>query len=273
MNKKTMFAAAVLPLLGLGILTVKDYVPSVANIPPDLRDAVGDGGAVEELKGFSGADAPVPVPVPASLAAGPAAQVPGAKFYIGINLDPSVYRGETAAETRANVSKALREKGMTLADYTDSFALSAVVFSTPREENVLGLTSNRDKVEKLLKELPGVAQVTLSGKSGTELSWTVRFRESIYPPGIKRVFSSLTVPHSIRHSPVEDRLNIDIRADSGELSSTLYVLKNLSGILASKTTGERTAFMSRVIPQPKGSITDVLGVGVCRGNNCKVFPR
>ena len=267
MNKKTMFAAAVLPLLGLGILAVRDYVPSAANVPPDLRDAVGDDGAMGELKGFSGADVPMPVPVSASRASGQAAQVPGANFCIGVNLDPSVYRGETAAETRSNVSKALREKGMALANYTDSSALSAVVFSTPREENVLGLTSNRDKVEKLLKELPGVAQVTLSGKSETELSWTVGFRESIYPPGIKRIFSSVTIPHSIRHSPVEDRLNIDIRADSGELSSTLYVLKNLSGILASKTTGERTAFMSRVMPH------DILGVGVCRGNECKVFPR
>lgn len=273
MNKKTMFAAAVLPLLGLGILAVRDYVPSAANVPPDLRDAVGDDGAMGELKGFSGADVPMPVPVSASRASGQAAQVPGANFYIGVNLDPSVYRGETAAETRSNVSKALREKGLPLADYTDSFALSVVVFSTPREENVLGLTSNRDKVEKLLKELPGVAQVTLSGKSETELSWTVGFREGIYPPGIKRIFSSVTIPHSIRHSPVEDRLHIDIRADSGELSSTLYVLKNLSGILVSGTTGERAAYMSMVSPQPTGKTIKLLGAGICRGNECKVFRR
>lgn len=64
--------------------------------------------------------------------------------------------------------------------------IPVLMLSAVREEG--------DKVEKLLKELPEVAQVTMKGRSGTELSWTVRFRESIYPPGIKRIFSSVTIP-------------------------------------------------------------------------------
>jgi len=256
-------------------------------IPSDLRDAVADGAgnAFGDLKGAysSGADVPVPVPAAEQVkgADGRSLAAPGSLhngrrvvrqcFAVGVSLDPSMFRGDTAAKTRTNVERALSAKGFKLLYYSDDYEVSYLEFSAAREEGMLGFTSNRGKIEELLKDIPEVKRLSERGHTEQELFWTVYLKEPLYPPRIERVFSSFTVPHRVKYNNVHDTLTIELEAGSADPSSALYVLKTLPGIKIDDRSGMKRAQMFVVTFYSGGSDTEALGWAGCVSGNCKAF--
>lgn len=252
----------------------------------DLRDAVADskGGAFGELKGYGSSGADVPAPVTAERVAGTrelSLAAPGSlhngkrivrqRFAVGLSLDPSMFRGDTAAKTRASVERALAGKGLKLLQYRDDYAVSYLEFSAAREEGMLGFTSNRRDIESRLMALPEVKSLKEKEWTKQDLYWTVYLKEGLYPPRIERIFSSLNMPHRITHNNVRDDLTVELEAGSADPAAAVHVLKTLPGIKMENHGGLKVANMLIVTYYSDGSDTELLGWAGCVSGNCKVF--
>lgn len=259
------------------------YTRSHNGIPSDLRDAVSDGGAIDALKGYSSHQADMQLPAPAPVAAAESSlAAPGTVingrtitrqcYAVEVSLDPAKIRGATASETRANVKRAMADKDLKELSYHDDYAVHRVGFSVAREENMLGLTSNRSKIEKALKGLPEVKRVASNGYTKDKLFWNVEFNDGLYPPDLERVFSPVGVPHSLNHKYTEDSLSVYIDAGSAELgASALQILKTFPGIKEQANGMKIAGMMVATFYADDASRMSAIGEAVCIRGSCKII--
>jgi len=132
MNKKTIFAAAVLPLLGIAVLTAK-YNGGVRP-PADLRDAVAES-AIESLK-TAGGEADINIPEPKAAAvndpstgapAKPAewVTISGGKFTMGTDSGEEGFEDANPAHEVTVKTFQMAKTAVTVAQYAECVSKGA----------------------------------------------------------------------------------------------------------------------------------------------------